>query len=348
FSALLDELELPSRPTEMSFSVSCRSTGLEYSGHSLATLFAQRRNFFRPSFHRLLLEILRFNRYAKAWIQRGGSQATLGQVLAEGSFSEELARLYLLPMGAAIWSGTRAGILQFPAAFFLRFLDNHGLLDLADRPQWRTLIGGSRVYVDRLRKVLGESVHLSTPVQGIRRHEGGVEIALAEGRWRTFERVILATHADQALALLEDPTPEEREVLTALPFQDNEVILHTDTSLLPRCRRAWASWNYALGEDPEIPVTVTYNLNILQGLQAPETFCVSLNPEREIDPSRVLRRFRFSHPQYTLDGEEARAKKGLLDGRRRTYYCGAYWGAGFHEDGVVSALEVCRLLGAGE
>lgn len=344
FTRLLEELGVPTRPTEMSFSVSCRKSGLEYNGHTLATLFAQRRNLLRPSFHRLLLEIVRFNRFAKARAHDGGAERTLGELLEEGGFSKAFADLYLLPLGAAIWSGSAHTMRSFPARFFLRFLENHGLLELRGRPQWRTVVGGSGVYVEKILDRLSGRVRLSCPVRRVRRRSGGVEVTLGTGDRRTFDEVILACHSGQALALLEDATAQEREILSALPYQDNEVVLHTDSSVLPRRRRAWASWNYSVGSEARRPVTVTYNMNILQGIEAPVTFCVTLNPTREIAAGSVLRRLTFSHPQYTLEGEAARSRRQTINGKDRIYYCGAYWGAGFHEDGVESALEVLRIL----
>ena len=347
FTRLLSELEVPTRPTEMSFSVSCARTGLEYNGHTLQTLFAQRRNLLRPSFYRLLREIIRFNRFAKRYLRSGDPGLSVEEMLRQGGFSDDLGRLYLLPMGAAIWSASRDGLRDFPAVFFLRFLHNHGLLDLWGRPRWRTVVGGSRTYVDRLLELLPGRVHRASPVRALGRDAEGVEVVLGSGKKRRFDKVIIATHSDQALALLETPTASEEEILSALRYQDNEVVLHTDISCLPRERRAWASWNYCLSPDPKRKVAVTYNMNILQGLEGPQTFCVTLNPERVIDPEKVLRRLSFAHPQYSLKSEAARRRRGEINGENHTFFCGAYWGAGFHEDGVVSALDVCRLLEEG-
>lgn len=346
FTALLDRLKVASRPTEMSFSVRCPRTRLEYNGHNLNTLFAQRQNLWNLSFLRMLAGILRFNRRTRGFARRPvDPEMTLGRFLLEQGLSRELAEWYVLPMGAALWSASRQQMLAFPLGHFTRFLDNHGLLDLWGRPQWRTLVGGSKVYVERLAEILGDKVRTSCPVASIRRTGAGAEVTLQEGGTESFDAVVLAVHSDQALKLLADPSLEEAEILGALPYERNEVLLHTDTSVLPESRRAWASWNYLLAGDSSAPATVTYNMNILQGFDAPETFCVTLNLEGAVDPRRILRRVVFEHPQYTIGGERARARRHEINGVRNTFYCGAYWGSGFHEDGVESAREVCRLLG---
>jgi len=351
FRHLLARLGVPSQLTEMSFSVHETARDFEYNGHTLASLFAQRRNLLRPSFYRLLRDILRFNREAIRALEAGSLDPamTLGEWLEANGYGEAFQRHYLLPMGAAIWSASLQDLRDFPLQFFVRFFRNHGLLSVNDRPQWYTLVGGSRGYIPALTAPYAERIRLSTPVQGIRRLADGVELRTATGTER-FDEVVLACHADQALALLEDPTPAEREVLAALPYQDNEVVLHTDTRLLPRRRRAWASWNYRLdGRGADERISVTYDMNILQRLEAPHTFCVTLNDGDAIDPAKVLGRFTYAHPQFTLAGEAAKARHAEISGPAfRTHYCGAYWRNGFHEDGVWSALRVARALGCDE
>ncbi|WP_302139660.1 NAD(P)/FAD-dependent oxidoreductase [Halomonas alkalicola] len=351
FRRLLARLGVPSQPTEMSFSVHETARDFEYNGHTLASLFAQRRNLLRPSFYRLLRDILRFNREATRALEAGtlDPAMTLGEWLEANGYNDAFQRHYLLPMGAAIWSASLQDLRDFPLQFFVRFFRHHGLLSVNDRPQWYTLVGGSRSYIPALTAPYADRIRLSTPVQGIRRLVDGVELHTAAGTER-FDEVVLACHADQALALLEDPTPAEREVLAALPYQDNEVVLHTDTRLLPRRRRAWASWNYRLdGRGADERISVTYDMNILQRLAAPHTFCVTLNDGDAIDPNKVLGRFTYAHPQFTLAGEAAKARHTEISGPAfRTHYCGAYWRNGFHEDGVWSALRVARGLGCNE
>jgi predicted NAD/FAD-binding protein len=338
FSGLLDTLGVSSQPTRMSFSVRCERTGLEYNGTSLNGLFAQRRNLLRPSFLRMIRDILRFNREAPALLAAPDDALTLGDYLEREGYGRELREHYLLPMGAAIWSTEPRRMLDFPAAYFVRFFHNHGMLTVNGRPQWRVVRGGSREYVRRLTAPFASRIRLSTPVRGLRRHANDVEIQLDDGRCLRFDTVFLACHSDQALRLLQDPSPAEREVLGAIRYQRNEVVLHTDTRLLPRSPRARAAWNYHLPAGPGTGVAVTYDMNLLQGIASPLTFCVTLNRSEAIAPSRVLMRLDYDHPVYTRDAVAAQARHAEIDGARRTYYCGAYWGFGFHEDGVRSAL----------
>lgn len=345
FIRLLDELGVANQPTEMSFSVLCPRTGLEYNGHTLDTLFAQRRNLLRPSFYRMISDILKFNREAKALAASGGAPPTVGEMLRRGGYSREVVEHYVVPMGAAIWSSSVDTMESFPADFFVRFLDNHGMLNIKNRPQWRVVRGGSQRYVEQITAGFRDRIRVATPVAGVERRERDVRLFLETGETETFDQVILATHSDQALELLRDPSEAERQILGAIPYQANEAILHTDASVLPRRRRAWASWNYRLADAPGDPVTVTYNMNILQRLPASETFCVTLNRDQGIDPRRILRRIPYAHPVYTPEAVVAQGRYDEIGGRRRTHFCGAYWGNGFHEDGVVSALRVARSLG---
>ena len=347
FIALMKELGVSSQPTEMGFSVRDQESGLEYSGTNLNTLFAQRSNLLSPKFLGMVRDILRFNRQSIADLEAGNvdESETLGNYLSRHRYSEAFQRQYLVAMGSAIWSADCDTILDFPLHFFLRFFRNHGLLSVADRPQWRVIEGGSREYLRPLCQRFEQRVHLGCAVNRFRRNDRGITLEMADGRSLAFDEVVVATHSDQALALLEQPSDEEREVLGALPYQDNDVVLHTDIRLLPRNRRTWSSWNYSLGTGQERAV-VTYNMNILQGIQAPETFCVTLNNTEAINPHKILGRFNYAHPVFSLPGIEAQQRWADINGVRNTWFCGAYWHNGFHEDGVVSALRVAEALGA--
>lgn len=346
FLALMDELGVSSRPTAMGFSVRDPESGLEYSGSRLDTLFAQRRNLLSPGFIGMLRDILRFNRESVADLAAGriDNGQTLGDYLARRGFGERFVRHYLAAMGSAIWSSDCATILAYPAVFFVRFFHHHGLLSVQGRPQWRVIEGGSREYLRPLCARFAQRVCTAMPVHTVIRHAGrGATLALANGQRLLFDQVVLATHADQALALLEQPSPAERDILGAIPYQTNDVVLHTDIRLLPRNARTWSSWNFTLGPADGRPV-VTYNMNILQGIEAPETFCVTLNHTAAINPHRVLGQFQYAHPVFSLDGMLAQQRWDEINGVNKLWYCGAYWGNGFHEDGVVSALRVASAL----
>lgn len=342
FLTLLAEIDAPLQPSTMSFSVRCERTGLEYNGASLNTLFAQRRNLLRPSFHRMVRDILRFNREAPRLLETSQDvQPSLGDYLERGRYGREFIEHYLLPMGAAIWSTHPARMLECPARFFIRFFHNHGMLSVNERPQWRVVRGGSRAYVDKLVAPFRDRIRLSAPARGVRRIPGGVEIESDHGR-QPFDAVFLACHSDQALRLLQDPTPLERQVLGAMPYQANDVVLHTDERLLPRRKRAWAAWNYHVLARDHGAVAVTYNMNALQSLDAPTTFCLTLNRTDEIDPRRIIARYSYDHPLFTPAAVAAQARHSELNGAHGVYFCGAYWRYGFHEDGVVSALTAVR------
>jgi predicted NAD/FAD-binding protein len=339
FIRLLDELGVASQPSNMGFSVRDERSGLEYNGSTLDTLFAQRRNLLRPAFWRMLRDILRFNREAPALLARPGDDVTLGDYLAENGYSRGVVEHYIVPMGAAIWSTDPQNMLRFPARYFVGFLHNHGLLSVDDRPQWRVIRGGSARYVEALTAVFRDRVRLNTPVQSVRRLAGQVYVKARGMDAERFDAAFLACHSDQALAILADATPLEREILGAIPYQKNEAVLHTDTRLMPRARRAWAAWNYHVLPEEGRRVALTYNMNILQSLDAPEPFLVTLNHSDAIDPARIVKRIRYEHPLYTREGVAAQARQHEIDGPLNTYFCGAYWRFGFHEDGVVSALQ---------
>ena len=346
FIRLLEHLGVASRPTQMSFAVHDPASGLEYNGHNLDTLFAQRRNLLSPGFWGMLRDILRFNRQALADLdnRRIEEDTTLGSYLRTHGYGRRFINHYIVPMGSAIWSMSRADMLGFPLQFFVRFCRNHGLLSVNQRPQWRVIEGGSRSYVAPLCQPFAERIRRNCPVARVIRDPDGVTVISAAGTER-FDKVVFACHSDQALALLATPSADERAVLGTLTYASNDVVLHTDTRLLPRRRKAWASWNYRLGGAEQAPAALTYNMNILQGIDAPVTFCVSLNQTAQIDPAQVLARFSYSHPQYSLAALAAQARQGELQGRQHSYYCGAYWGNGFHEDGVLSALKVAEYFG---
>jgi predicted NAD/FAD-binding protein len=344
FVELLSEVEADSQASDMSFAVSCGKSGLEYNGRSLNALFAQRENLVSPAFWGMLKDILRFNREAPAWLARSGEngpETSLEDYLRAGGYGALFRDYYILPMGAAIWSTQAQRMLDFPAAFFIRFFLNHGLLSVSDRPVWRVVKGGSRAYVDKLVAPFRHRVRLNSPVRRVARSEDHSVLHLDDGA-ESFDVVFMACHSDQALALLADPSPAEREVLSAIPFQANTAVLHTDARLLPRTRLAWASWNYLMPEGPGGPLMLTYLMNRLQGLDAPEPLCVTLNADESVDPAKVLARMTYHHPLFTHQGVAAQARHREIDGTRRTYYCGAWWGNGFHEDGVVSALDALR------
>jgi predicted NAD/FAD-binding protein len=339
FVELLAELGVEGQDSDMSFSVSCGASGLEYNGTSLNALFAQRENLLRPGFWGMLRDILRFNREAPGLLQNEGEEISLGEYLALGGYGPMFRDYYILPMGAAIWSTDPERMLGFPARFFVRFFQNHGLLSVNDRPTWRVVKGGSRAYVDRLIRPFADRIRLFSPVERIVRREDGVVLYTATGGAEPFDAVFLACHSDQALVVLAEPTPAEREVLSAIPYQPNEAVLHTDTRLLPKRRLAWAAWNYLMPEGPGGRLSLTYDMNLLQGMDAPETFCVTLNADGRIDPAKVIARMTYHHPLFTPEGTAAQARHREIDGTRRTYYCGAWWRNGFHEDGLVSALD---------
>jgi predicted NAD/FAD-binding protein len=338
FVRLLDELGVATQPTSMSFSVSCELDGLEYNGTSLTGLFADRRNLVRPKFYRLLADIVRFGRDARAYLATGDRSATLGEFLAQRRYSAELATHYVVPMTAAIWSAAPGSVLDMPAEFLLRFFLNHGMLSIDDRPQWRTIVGGSARYVDKL--VAGHRARIRTgsPVLAVRRIGEEVWVYSRGSEPERFDAVFMACHSDQALKLLVDASALERDVLGTIRYGRNEAVLHTDERLLPRRRRAWASWNYRVAAGRDEAPLVTYHMNTLQRLRAPAEFCVTLNDGGRVAEKCVLGRFEYDHPIFDAAATAAQARHAEIDGLRRTYFCGAYWRNGFHEDGVVSAL----------
>ncbi len=345
FIALMQELGVATQDSEMSFSMTCDNNGLEYCGSSLNTLFAQRRNLASPRFLGMLRDILRFNRLTDRLLQAPAGQ-NLADFLEYHQFSGALVDDYLVPMAAAIWSSDPAEILDFPAAYFGHFFNNHGLLSINNRPQWRTIPGGSRNYVQPLIAPFREHVLLNTSIARVERDAAGVTLIDGDNQHSRFDAAIFACHSDQALRMLASPTAAETAVLGAIPYQPNEAILHTDISLMPRRQRAWASWNYHRFADNNGQVCVTYDMTRLQHLEAPQRLLVSLNAADRIAPQRILRRIDYHHPVYNSHSVAARARWQEISGVNRSYYCGAYWGYGFHEDGMRSAVAAVDQLSA--
>lgn len=349
FNRFIAELNVPFQHTEMSFSVKNTVQNLEYNGNTLGSLFAQRRNLLRPSFWLMLSDIMRFNKLGKRLLAADDADLdlSLGDFLLKHDFGVAIRDNYLMPMGAAIWSAGLADMPAFPVRFFLRFFNNHGLLNINDRPQWSVIKGGSKRYVEALQAKLGkDSVKLKQQISAISRDDGGVTLTFTDGRTEHYDKLVLACHSDQALRLLGDSaTEQERAVLGGIAYQKNDVVLHTDTRLLPKRRRAWAAWNYNLDATVNDRATLTYNMNLLQGITAPVTFCVTLNNTAAIDPAKILGVYQYEHPvynHYTLAAQKQRSK---INGHNHTYFCGAYWYNGFHEDGAKSAVDVAALLG---
>ena len=337
FLALMAELGVELQPGEMSFSVQTAG-GLEYNGTTLNSLFAQRRNLVRPSFWRMIQDILRFNREAPRLLEWRSDALTLGEYLDAHGYSRQFVEHYILPMGAAIWSAGTHTLREFPARYFVRFFHNHGMLTVDDRPQWRTVRGGSARYVEKLTAPFRDRIRLRAPVESVRRAPVGVFVKPVGSEAERFDRVFFACHGDQALRLLVDATATERAVLGAIRYQRNEVLLHTDTRVLPRRRLAWAAWNYHVVDRATERVAVTYHLNILQRIVSRTPLLVTLNLSDRIDDRQVIRDMVYEHPVYTREAVAAQARHAEIDGANRAYFCGAYWGFGFHEDGVASAL----------
>jgi predicted NAD/FAD-binding protein len=350
FIRLLKNLGVETKPTAMSFSVSDALSGVEYAGSSLNTLFAQRRNIVSPRFLRMTKDILKFNSQVETHLSDNPEcgEMTLGDYLDNFKYSKGFADLYLIPMGAAIWSANTEMMLNFPLAFFVRFFRNHGLLNVRNRPQWRVIKGGSRSYIDPLSKAFKQNVELENPVTSVTRvtqSNGRPGVRVQSKRCSDeYDEIIFACHSDQALKILQDKSAQEDDILSAIPYTSNEVVLHTDSSLLPKNRNCWSSWNVALGSNQIDRPTLTYNMNILQGLAAEETFCVTLNQTNAIAEEKVVGIYHYDHPVFSEQGIKAQSRWSEINGIKNTWFCGAYWRNGFHEDGVWSALRVINEL----
>ena len=339
-----DALGVASQPTTMGFSVHEEASGIEYNATSLDALFCQRRNLWSPRFWSMLRDLRRFYREAPALLSQPGPGPTLRQYLEDNRYGEAFRDLHLVPMASALWSSPVDRILRFPAQYLVRFMANHHMLQMTGRPEWRVVKGGSRRYVDALIARWNVDTRLSTPVRGVHRDDAGVRVVTDAGEER-FDEIVMACHSDQALKLLADATETEREVLGAIAYQVNDVVLHTDARILPRDRKAWAAWNAHVPSAPGKECTVSYCMNLLQSLDTPEPLIVSLNRCGEIDPGRMLRRMRYHHPVYTSGSVAAQGRKDEIQGKRRTWFAGAYWGWGFHEDGIRSAVEMVEAMG---
>lgn len=347
FIRLLEELDVPTQASDMSFSVTDEGLGLEWRGSSISTVFTQRKNIVNPRFLRMLLDVLRFNRLGRSLLHNPpGDEVTLATVLAKGRWSQAFYDWYLIPLGSSIWSADPSTFTQMPAATFARFFERHGLFKLRQKPRWRTVSGGSVSYVEALLAPLRAEgrLRLNTKVQSIHRESDGISLEIETGT-EYFDQVILACHSDQALALLSDPSPQEQELLSAIAYQPNRTTLHTDTRLLPRSRRAWASWNYLRSATDSSEATLTYLLNRLQGFDEEYPLMVTLNKDKEIDPGKVIASMDYQHPVFNPAAIAAQGRRTEINGVRNTWYCGAYWAYGFHEDGLQSAVEVCEALG---
>ena len=347
FINILDKLGVKRQLTRMGFSIKSEKNDLEYAGHSLNGLFAQRSNLVRPSFIRMLRSMWRFNSEARADLKGLDSETTLGDYLKSNGYPEEFIQHFIVPIGAAIWSTVPHHMMDMPAIFFIRFFENHGLLQIVDRPNWWVITGGSKRYVEKMVDGFENKIRLSSPVKNVKREDGSITVQFGANSLESenFDSVIFATHSNQSLAMLDSPTKEEVEILSAIKYQKNDALLHYDDSILPKRKNAWSSWNYLLDEDQSKAVALTYNMNILQSLKSDRTFCVSLNSGNLVDESKVIKELSYDHPLFTLSSVWAQSRKHEINGKNNTYYCGAYWRNGFHEDGVVSALDVCKDFG---
>jgi len=345
FNKLLNQINVLSQPTSMSFSVKCETTGLEYNGTSINGLFAQRLNLLKPSFLLMVKDILRFNRDAKEFLNDSVEEITFGDFLKRGGYSNLLKNNYALPMASAIWSAKSKVIEDANFRFFAQFFENHGMLNVNDRPQWLVIKGGSKQYILKLIEPFKNNIRINSPVDKIIRKNEGIEVVFNKQQKELYDRVIIATHSDQALKMIENPSHDEREILSAIPYQTNVAHLHWDCSVLPKQKNAWASWNYFRPNKLKDETTVTYYMNMLQSLNIPRNVCVSLNIEEHIDPKKIYKKIIYQHPVFTSEAILAQKRHKEIDGVDKIHFCGAYWGSGFHEDGLNSALSVCKAFG---
>jgi uncharacterized protein len=338
---LFDALNVESRNSDMSFSVYCEKTGLEYNGTDMNRVFSQRKNIFNPAFLVMLKDIMRFHEQAPLTLKLGlDDSITVAEFASRYEYSKKFIEYYLVPLGASLWSCPAARFQQFPIKFVLEFLDNHCMLQVNDRPQWKTVVGGSYQYISPLTQSFSDKIRLNSPVNSVVRKNNQVELFLAGGVSETFDEVILATHADTSRRLVKNIEAEERSFLELFEYQDNEAVLHTDINVLPKKKRTWASWNYRIPAAEKSHVAVTYNMNMLQGIESEHTYNVSLNQGTDIDPDKIIKRIHYHHPVFQPGRDLAQSQHHKMIRRRGISYCGAYWGYGFHEDGVRSALAV--------
>ena len=345
FVRLIKRLGIAWQLSNMSFSVQCKKTGLEFSPSSLNSLFIQRKNLLRPSFYRMIFDIFKFRRESEALLKTDDYNLTLEKFLTAKNFSRLFIEHFIMPMGGAIWSADPVKFNEFPALYFAQFFKNHGFLNVRHQPQWLVIKGGSKQYVEPLTRRFADRIRINCPVESIRRHSDHVSVKAANAEPERFDQVVIATHSDQALAMLDDPTETEKDILGAIPYQDNYTVLHSDDSVLPRKKAAWASWNYHIPQAEMGRVALTYDMNILQSLDAPVEYCVTLNLPDTVDPAKKIKEMHYHHPVYNPKSLAARKRHEEINGVKRTYFCGAYWGYGFHEDGVNSALVVGKHFG---
>lgn len=347
FIRLLEEIGVENQVTDMSFSVSCADTGLEYSGNNLDTLFAQRKNLLSQAYLRMLWNIVRFNKQSVADLAQGNIAAdmTLGKYLQKNAYDGLFVSHYLVPMCAAIWSASTKVVVDFPLLFFVQFFKNHGLLSITNRPQWRVIRGGSKQYIAPLTQSFADRIRLNAQISKVTRTATDVQLLMQDGQVEHFDEVVFACHSDQALQLLGDASAEEQAILGAIPYLNNEVVLHTDARLLPQNKKTWAAWNYLLSKDQHNAAVLSYDMNILQSLPGDTTYCVTLNATDRIDPRKIIGQYQYAHPSFSLASAAAQQQWPLINGINRSWFCGAYWGNGFHEDGVVSAQRVAQGLG---
>ena len=346
FVKLMNQLGVETQDSFMSFSVKVEENGLEYNGTNIDSLFCQRKNFFNPKFLRMIKDILRFNKEATQYFidhkEEAPDKMTLEDYLLKNRYSKEFMEYYIMPMGAAIWSASREEMRQFPLHFFVRFFHHHGMLTVDQRPQWKVLKGGSKTYIPKMIENFRQNIHLSTPVQSVKRQDNNVIL----NEELTFDHVVFACHANQALKILKDPSEQELKVMQGFSYRPNDILLHTDINVLPKSPKGHASWNYYLPKVQQDRVAVTYHMNILQGIKAPETFLVSLNMDHLIDPKKIIKKIKYSHPVYNQSAVESQKQWSTISHLdSKTHFCGAYWGNGFHEDGVKSALKVAETFG---
>lgn len=344
FLRLLHELKVPYENSAMSFSVKDSQKDFEYNGTNLNALFAQRKNFINPSFYKMIREILRFNK-SSIILLSGDEEISLGDYLKREGYSDFFKKYYILPMGSAIWSSNIKTMMQFPAKFFIQFFNNHGMLNINDRPQWLTISGGSINYVDKMIKPFRKKIKLNQNIKYVERKKDHIAIHHKD-RVEKFDWVFFACHSDEALKLIKSPSFHEKNILKAIPYTDNEVILHYDDHFMPKRKLAWAAWNYHIDDNANSPASLTYNMNILQNLKTEVPLLVTLNPLQKINKKKIIKTLSYAHPQYSLRSIEAQSKYHLISGVNRTSFAGAYWGNGFHEDGVKSALDAIQQFNA--
>ena len=344
FINLLNQLGVERQHTQMGFSVKSQKKDFEYAGNSISSYFAQKTNLLKPSFLRMTYDILRFNKLSLNESCKIEDSQSLNDYLTSHKFSKVFIDNYIIPMGAAIWSTSPRLMLDMPASFFIRFFKNHGLLQITNRPQWWVIKNGSKQYIKEIIKPFKENIRINTKVDHIKRKNGKVNIYLNDNI-EVFDSVVIGTHSDQALKLIKDPSVDEENILKKIKYQKNTATMHTDQSILPNRKLAWASWNYLINENKDELVTLTYNMNILQTLNSNRTYCVTINNTHEIDKSKIIKEIIYHHPLYTIESVDAQNRKSMICGKNNTFFCGSYWGYGFHEDGVNSAIDVCSKFG---